>query len=222
MVLQGLKRVQVGFLYSCLRDKGHKAAVYQVWSLRGPFCWGHKLLHKKLVPKHNSFWHLELSASSQREHTDAKRSKLIALIKQLAQIRNLTHLRIFEVIMDWPKGKDLRKSEEEIVIHVKEAPLYNKLLENYNMPCSLMEPVALWESTGDGRLLYRLPITSCRPSPQGSTALQVFSPLILSTWQSWVWATHLFSFGVWESHKHEVLLSRQYTHPQTQLKIFFW
>lgn len=77
---------------------------------------------------------------------------MIALIAQRAQIGNLSHLRIFEVITDWPKGKDLRKLlEEEMVICAKEAPLYNKLPENYNMPCSLM--VALWESTGDGRLL---------------------------------------------------------------------
>lgn len=56
------------------------------------------------------------------------------------------------MIMDMPEGKDFGILSEEEVKHKEESPLYDKWPEN--MPCSLMGPVALWESIGGGRLLY--------------------------------------------------------------------
>jgi len=57
--------------------------------------------------------------------------------------------------MDWPEGKDFGASSEEEVTRAEEAPLYNQLPEDKNsMPCSRMCPVALWGSSGGGRLLY--------------------------------------------------------------------
>ncbi|GAB0203728.1 hypothetical protein GRJ2_002838400 [Grus japonensis] len=62
--------------------------------------------------------------------TDAMWSKWVTLITQQAQIRNLSHPGILEVIMDWPEGRDFRISPEEEVTRAEEAPLYNKLTED--------------------------------------------------------------------------------------------
>ena len=58
------------------------------------------------------------------------------------------------MIVDWQAGKDFGMSAEEKLTHAEEAPLYNKQKMRSYMPCSLMGPVTLWESSGGGRLLY--------------------------------------------------------------------
>ena len=64
--------------------------------------------------------------------TDATWSKCIVLITQFAQMRNLSHPGISEVITDWPEGKKFGKSPREEVSQAKEAPPYNELPENEN------------------------------------------------------------------------------------------
>ena len=62
--------------------------------------------------------------------TDATWSKCIVLITQFAQMRNLSHPGILEVIMYWPEGKKFGASPGEEVSRAKEAPPYNELEEN--------------------------------------------------------------------------------------------
>lgn len=77
----------------------------------------------------------------------------VTLITQWVQLGNPSCSGIFEVIMDWPEGKDFGISSSEEVTHAEEAPLHNKLPENEKQ-CALLTAVVLWGSIRGGRLLY--------------------------------------------------------------------
>ena len=66
--------------------------------------------------------------------------------------------------MDWPEVKDFGASPEEEVTRAEEAPLYITSCQKIrnSMPCSRMGPVALWGSSGGGRLLYGAPHVKLR------------------------------------------------------------
>lgn len=72
-------------------------------------------------------WRFQGRASSTHHATAASWSKWVTLITQRAQIGNLSHPGILEILMDWPKGKDFRMSPEEKVTRAEEAPSYHEL-----------------------------------------------------------------------------------------------
>ncbi|KAK4832245.1 hypothetical protein QYF61_021170 [Mycteria americana] len=75
-------------------------------------------------------WMFKGRVPSTHHATDATWSKWVALITQRARTGNPGLPGILEVIMDWPEGKDFRRSPEEEVTCAEEVPLYSKLPEN--------------------------------------------------------------------------------------------